>query len=167
MLHLSGVIHRGSMHMNECDVFGGMENPYQRGRLEGCTRCYKGGGSGAAVAEQRLAREQSAAQFREQMALMRQQYEDSKKVKTPVYAPASPAVRAGAEVYAAGMQARIRQQRRFGSAATRLFRPLAGGATPPAGGLASVAAAATAAIAALLQVAGHILLVLQLSHLPS
>ena len=92
-------------------------------------RCYKGGDSGAAIKEQRLAREQSAAQFAEQMGLMKQQYEDAQKVKTPTYAPASPVAANSPDAYMAGLEARRRQQRRFGSAAT-VLSPVFGGARP-------------------------------------
>ena len=119
--------------MNDCDDFGGPGEPYARRHLEGFTRCYKGGGgSAAAIEEQKAARLQSAAQFKEQMALMRQQYEDAQNIKTPVYAPAAPASAGSQDVYTAGLQARMRQQRRFGSAATVLSRPILGGAVPMA-----------------------------------
>lgn len=93
---------------------------------------HKGGGSGAAIEEQKKARLQSAAQFQEQMALMRQQYEDSKKVKPVSFAPASPSAAGSPETYLAGLEARRRSARRFGSAATNLTAPVMGGATPMA-----------------------------------
>ena len=70
-------------------------------------------------------REQSAAQFQEQMAFMRKQYEDAQKIKTPVYAPAAPSASGSPDVYAASMEVRRRQLRRFGSAATMLQTPAA------------------------------------------
>lgn len=95
-------------------------------------RCYKGADSGAAVKEQRLAREQSAAQFKEQMALMRLQYEEARKIKPPVYAPAAPMASASPDVFHAGLEAQRAAKRRFGSAATNITarnsRPLIGGA---------------------------------------
>lgn len=98
------------------------------GRL---ARLHKGGGSGAAVQEQRLAREQSASQFAEQMALMKQQYADAQKVKTPTYRAAAPAAFRSPETYAAQLEQRRRMQRRFGSQATRIVSaPLMGGAVP-------------------------------------
>jgi hypothetical protein len=94
-------------------------------------RCFKGADNGAAIKEQRLAREQSAAQFKEQMALMRQQYEDAQKVKPPVYAPAAPLASASPDAYNAGLDAQRAAKRRFGSAATNLsalrYRPAAAG----------------------------------------
>lgn len=102
------------------------------GRL---ARLHKGGGNGAAIEEQRAARLQSAAQFKEQMALMRQQYEDAQKVKTPAYVPASAPQEGSPDVVNAGMEMRRRMQRRFGSAATRMYRP-----TPQLGGAVPLAA---------------------------
>ncbi len=80
--------------------------------------------------EQRLAREQSAAQFAEQMSLMKQQYEDAKKVKTPEYHPAMPAAVKNPQTYASQIEMRRRMERRFGSQATRVFMPTMGGAVP-------------------------------------
>lgn len=98
---------------------------------DACFRCHKGTDSGAAVAEQRAARLQSAQQFAEQMGLMRQQYADAQKVKTPKYSPAAPAASNSPDVYAAGLEMRRRMQRRFGSAATNLVPfPGMGGAVP-------------------------------------
>lgn len=117
--------------MNDYGDFGG---PHwapdlflPNGRL---ARFCKGADQGAAIAEQRKAREQSAAQFAEQMGLMRQQYQDAQKVKPVTYAPAAPPAAASPDVYRAGMEARRRQQRRFGSAATVLNHPVMGGAVP-------------------------------------
>lgn len=119
--------------MIDCD---GFISPAPRRPLhdrEARFRCHKGADSGAAVREQQAARLQSASQFAEQMGLMRQQYEDSKKVKTPKYASASPAAAGNSDVYTAGLEMRRRMSRRFGSAATNLVPfPSLGGAVPMA-----------------------------------
>lgn len=109
----------------------GYTAPTPRGKLERFSRACMGGGggSGAAIREQQLAREQSAKQFAEQMAFMRQQYTDAQNVKTPKYAPASPAPMASPDTYMQGIEQRRRQMSRFGSAATVLNSPL-GGAVP-------------------------------------
>jgi hypothetical protein len=100
---------------------------------DACFRCHKGADSGAAIREQQASRLQSASQFAEQMALMRQQYTDTQKVKTPKYAPASPAAAGNSDVYTAGLETRRRMQKRFGSAATNLVPfPSLGGAVPMA-----------------------------------
>lgn len=110
--------------MSEFPDFGGPawapDMILPNGRL---ARLCKGGSSDAAVAEQRKAREQSAAQFAEQMGLMKQQYEDAQKVKTPVYAPAAPVASGGPDSYLAGLEARRVAAKRFGSAAT-VLKPL-------------------------------------------
>jgi hypothetical protein len=101
--------------------------PFRLGRL-----C-KGGGSDAAIKEQRLAREQSAKQFAEQMGLMRQQQEAASKIRTPQYLPSAPAPSGGMDSYQAGRDAMRVARRRFGSAATVLspsYRPALGGAVP-------------------------------------
>jgi hypothetical protein len=103
-----------------------------RHERDAAMRCYKGADTSAAVKEQQLARQQSAAQFKEQMALMRQQYADAQNVKPPVYAPAAPVANGSPDVYDAGLEARRAAKRRFGSAATNLTpgRPLTGGTVP-------------------------------------
>lgn len=119
--------------MIECD---GFTSPVPRRPLhdrEARFRCFKGADNGAAIAEQRAARLQSASQFAEQMGLMRQQYADAQKVKTPKYAPAAPAAAGNSDVYTAGLEMRRRMSRRFGSAATNLVpSPSLGGAVPMA-----------------------------------
>lgn len=116
--------------MIDCDgyIFPGTRRPWHE--RDAAWRCHKGGADqGAAIKEQRLAREQSAQQFAEQMGLMKQQYTDAQKVKTPTYAPASPVSSNSPDAYMAGLEARRRQQRRFGSAAT-VLTPVLGGARP-------------------------------------
>ena len=110
----------------------GFSTPQRSARLSRASLicCAKGGGSGAASEEQKKARLQSAEQFAEQMALMRQQYDDAKKVKTPTYAPASPTPVGNSDAYLAGVEMQRRLKSRFGSAATRNIFPVLGGATP-------------------------------------
>jgi hypothetical protein len=108
----------------------GFSNPVRRARhaREALVACHKGAGTGAAVKEQRLAREQSAKQFAEQMGLMRQQYEDARKIKPVVPLPAAPLPTGTPDAYNAGMEEKRAAKRRFGSAATILTRAPLGGA---------------------------------------
>ncbi len=107
------------MIMNECDGFISPGRTLRHER-DARLRHHKGADSGAAIREQRLAREQSAAQFRQQMVLMRQQYEDAQRVTTPVYAPAAPMASGSPDVREAMLEAQRNAKRRFGSAATNL-----------------------------------------------
>jgi hypothetical protein len=115
--------------MSDFDDFGGPawapDLFLPNGKL---ARFCKGADQGAAIKEQKAARLQSAAQFAEQMALMRQQYDDAQKIKTPTYAPAAQLSASNPDAYAARLDSQRRQQRRFGSRAT-ILRPAMGGAT--------------------------------------
>lgn len=115
--------------MIDCDGYISLAPRRPWHERDALMRCFKGADQGAAIKEQKLAREQSAQQFAEQMGLMKQQYVDAQKVKTPTYAPASPTASNSPDAYMAGIEARRRQQRRFGSAAT-VLTPVLGGARP-------------------------------------
>lgn len=80
----------------------------------------KGADTGPALKEQKLAREQSASQFAQQMALEQKQFDAAQAIKTPVYAPAAPLTSGNEDVYDAGLAAKRQAKRRFGSAATNL-----------------------------------------------
>lgn len=122
--------------MSDCDGFTAPQRGHRHLR-DALFRCHKGADSGAAIKEQALARQLSAAQFKEQMALMREQYADSKAIKPPTYAPAAPLPTASPDAYNAGLDAQRAARRRFGAAATNLS---AGPVRPTLGGAAVMAA---------------------------
>jgi len=92
------------------------------GRL---TRFYKGGDNGAAIAEQKRARKQSAQQFATQMQFAQEQLKASKEVKIPEAKPASPVPSMGIDTKSAGRDFRRNARRRF-----KTVYAGGGGATP-------------------------------------
>lgn len=97
------------------------------------THVFKGGGSGAAVAEQKKARKTSEKQFKKQMKEMEKQREAAESVKTPRFLPAAPAASMSEDVDEAGRDLRRRNRRRFGVGQTTLAgesQSVLGGAVP-------------------------------------
>src|SRR5690242_3630092 len=112
-LHSREGIPRGSIRMSDCDGFTAPQRG-PRSERDACFRCHTGADSGAAIKEQQAARLQSAAQFKEQMALMRQQYADAQKVKPATFAPAAPLPTASADAYNAALDQKRAAKMRFG-----------------------------------------------------
>lgn len=119
----------------------GFTDPWRSGSLsmrDVFARRYKGASGGAAIREQRLAREQSAQQFAQQMALQQKQFDAAQAIKPVTFAPASPLATGEPDTYNAGLDAKRAQRRRFGPSATRIapVAPQAGvipmGAVPKA-----------------------------------
>lgn len=97
----------------------------------------KGGDNGAALAEQKKARKQSANQFAEQMRLAEKQMALSAEITTPEIKPASPVPSMGVDTKEAGWQARRASRRRFGTGRTVFAGE---SATPSLGGAVALAA---------------------------
>lgn len=88
-----------------------------RGRL---IRLHKGGDNGAAIREQKLARQQSAKQFAIQMELMAKQAAMAASVKTPVILPAAPPQQTSDATLEAARDQRRQAGRRFSFSSARM-----------------------------------------------
>jgi len=88
-----------------------------RGRL---TRLCKGGDNGAALQEQRLAREQAAKQFKIQMMMMARQAEMAAAVKPPVILPAAPPQQTSDATLEAARDQKRNAGRRFSFSSARM-----------------------------------------------
>jgi hypothetical protein len=106
---------------------------------DGRLTCFcKGGDNGAALAEQKKARKQSADQFAQQMRITEKQMELAASVETPQLKPASPVPSMGLDTKEAGWQARRAARRRFGAGRTVFAGESR--ATPNLGGAVALAA---------------------------
>lgn len=106
--------------MNDLSGFSDPMRSLPLCQRDGFARCCKGGMSNAAIKEQRAAREQSAAQFAESMALQQKQFDAAQKIKPMAFLPAAPLATGDKDNYMAGLDARRQQSRRYGPARTRL-----------------------------------------------
>lgn len=98
----------------------GIVASYREKAPAGCDPENKGGGNGAAIEEQRKAREQSAQQFAIQMKMMQQQAKMASQVKTPTILPAAPPQRTDEQTIEAARDQKRNAGRRFSFASTRM-----------------------------------------------
>ena len=80
----------------------------------------KGGGNGAAIAEQKAAREQSAEQFKIQMAMMLKQQKEAANIQTPTILPAAPPARTDEQTVEAARDQSRNARRRFSFNSARM-----------------------------------------------
>ncbi len=102
-----------------------------------CDPQCKGGDNGAAIKEQRLAREQSAKQFKVQMMMMARQAEAAASVKTPQILPAAPPQQTNDATIEAARDQKRNSARRFSFNSARMAGSNAnklGGSTVLGGG---------------------------------
>lgn len=135
---------RPTLPMTDAELFdqclktaGGIVASYRAQAPAGCDPENKGGGNGAAIEEQRKAREQSAQQFALQMKMMQQQAKMASQVETPTILPAAPPQRTDEQTIEAARDQSRNAKRRFSFNSARMAgatQPQALGASTTLGG---------------------------------